>query len=325
MVDAALVGLGWWGRNILKAVQGKSGRMRFVHAVSKETDEARPLAEQHGFTLSASLETALEDPRVQAVVLATPHSLHADQIVRTASAAKPVFCEKPLALTRADAARAVAACAKAGVPIGVGQNKRFWPSMEALRAVLAAGTLGRVLHIEGHYSNENSGLHFSDWRALPSETPGAGMTGTGIHILDAFVNACGPVAEVQAQFIATKPSPDPRDTVAVLFRFANGVSGTLGAVRASPFYWRVHVFGDEGSVEALGETQLVVRTRGGRTETRELPPRDSLLAEFEAFADAVEGRAPYPITPSEMVDTIGAFEAITRSIAHGKPVNVAEL
>ena len=325
MIDAALIGLGWWGKNILKAVQGRSGKMRFVHAVSKEIDDARPLAEQHGFTLSADLDAALEDRRVQAIVLATPHSLHADQIVRVATAGKPVFCEKPLALKRADAARAVDACTKAGVPIGVGQNKRFWPSMEGLRSALASGVIGKVLHIEGHYSNENSGLHFSDWRALPSETPGAGMTGTGIHILDAFVNAVGAVDEVQAQFISTKPSPDPRDTISVLFRFENDVSGLLGAVRASPFYWRIHVFGDEGSIEALGETHLVIRTQGGKTDARDFPARDSLLAEFDAFADAVEGRAPYPITPQEMVNTIGAFEAITRSIETRKPVKVAAL
>jgi predicted dehydrogenase len=325
VIDAALIGLGWWGRNILKAVQGKSDKLRFVHGVSKEIDDAVPLAEQHGFRLSADLESALADSRVQAVVLATPHSLHADQIVRVAAAGKAVFCEKPLSLARADAARAVDACRKAGVPIGVGQNKRFWPSMQALREVLAERSLGRVMHIEGHYSNENSSQHFSSWRAEPSETPGAGMTGTGIHILDAFVNAAGPVAEVQAQFISVKPDPDPRDTISVLFGFENGVSGLLGAVRASPFYWRVHVFGDEGSVDALGETQIVVRRRGGKTESRELASRDSLLAEFEAFADAASGRAPYPITPQEMVDTIGAFEAITRSLERRAAVKVSDL
>jgi predicted dehydrogenase len=325
MIDAALIGLGWWGKNILKAVQGKSGKLRFVHAVSKELDEARPLADQHRLRLSGELDAALADPAVKAIVLATPHSLHADQIVRVAAAGKPVLCEKPLALKRADAARAVDACATAGVVIGVGQNKRFWPSMEGLREVVASGALGNILHIEGHYSNENSSQHFSSWRALASETPGAGMTGTGIHILDAFVNAAGPVDEVHAQFISTKPSPDPRDTISVLFRFENGISGLLGAVRASPFYWRVHVFGDKGSAEALGETQVVVRSRGGKTQVRDFPARDSLLAEFDAFADAVEGRAPYPITPAEMVNTIGAFEAITRSLESSAPVRASSL
>jgi predicted dehydrogenase len=322
MIQAAIIGLGWWGRNIVQSVQGRSDRLRFVHGVSKEIDAALPIAEAHGFTLSDDLERALADPRVEAVVLATPHSLHADQIVRVAAAGKPVFCEKPLALKRADAERAVAAVRRAGVPIGVGQNKRFWPSMVELRRVVAGGTLGRIMHIEGHYSNENSGLHFSAWRDSPEESPGGGMTGTGIHVLDAFVGLAGPVSEVQARVATFRGGHDPRDVASVMLRFASGVSGYFGLVRASPFYWRVQVFGDEGSVEALGETETVVRLRGGRVTRRQHDKVDSLLAEFDAFADAVTGRAPYPVSPAEMVDTIAAFEAIIRSMETGSPVSV---
>jgi len=325
MIDAAIVGLGWWGKNIVNAVQGRSMRLRFVRGVTKEVDETLPFASRHGLHLSSELDSVLDDARVKAVVLATPHSLHAEQIERVAAAGKPVFCEKPLALTHSDAARSVAACSKAGVLLGVGQNKRFWPSMRALREVVASGVLGRLMHVEGHYSNENSSQHFSSWRALKSETPGAGMTGTGIHIVDAFVNLAGPVDNVHAQFISARADPDPRDTISVLMRFENDVSGLLGAVRASPFYWRVHAFGDEASVEAIGETQLIVRYRGGRTESRELPPVDSLLAEFDAFADALTGDAIYPITGAEMIATIAAFEAITCSLDSGKTVRIAEL
>ena len=320
MINAAIIGLGWWGKNIVQCVQGKSTKLRFVHGVSKEIDAALPIAEANGFTLSDDLEKALNDKRVEVVVLATPHSLHADQIVRVAQAGKPVFCEKPLCLKRADAERAVAAVKKAGVPIGVGQNKRFWPSMVELRRVLGSGALGRVMHIEGHYSNENSGMHFSAWRALPTESPGGGMTGTGMHLLDAFVGIGGPVAEVTARVLTHRAGPDPRDAASVMFRFASNVSGYFGLVRASPIYWRVHVFGDEGSVESLGETEVVVRSRGGKADRREFPKVDSILAEMDAFADAVGGRAPYPITPVEMVNTIAAFEAIIQSMETGRPI-----
>lgn len=322
MINAAIIGLGWWGKAHLAAAQGKSTKLRFVHGVSKEIDAALPLAEAHGFTLSDDLERALADPRVDAVVLATPHSLHTEQVVRVAAAGKPVFCEKPFALKRADAERSVDACRRAGVPLGVGTNKRFWPSMVALRRVVASGALGRVMLIEGHYSNENSGLHFSAWRDSPDESPGGGMTGTGLHLLDGFVSIAGPVAEVNARLTTHRPGADPRDTIGVNFEFASGLTGYFGAVRASPVYWRVHVFGDEGSAEALGETQVVLRARGGRTEVRDFPKVDSILAELDAFADAVEGRAPYPITPREIVDVVAAFEAIIRSIGSRKPVAI---
>lgn len=323
MINAAIIGLGWWGKNIVNAVQGKSDKIRFVHGVSHEPDSVRDFAKEKGFTLSTSLEAALADPQVQAIALATPHSTHRKLVEQVAATGKAVFCEKPFALKFADALAMTKACKKAGVSIAVGQNKRFWPSMAELRKVVASGVLGRVLHIEGHYSNENSSNFFAPWRDLPSETPGAGMTGTGIHILDAFTNLAGPAAEVSAQFISTHAGHNPLDTVSVLFRFANGVSGFLGAVRPSPFYWRVQVFGDQGSAEALGETECIIRLSGGKTERKEFAKIDSLLAEFDLFADAVAGKAPYPITPDEMVNTIGAFEAITTSIETGKPVKLA--
>lgn len=322
MLKAAIIGLGWWGKNLVNAVQGKSERIRFVHGVSKEPDTVRELASKHGFRLTTELEEALADPQVEAVVLATPHSLHADQIVRVAAAGKPVFCEKPLSLTRTDAERAVAATRRAGVPLGVGQNKRFWPSTRELIKTVRSGVLGKLLHVEGHYSNENSSKHFSEWRADPRETPGAGMTGTGIHLLDVFSTLAGPAREVTAQFVSTKPSPDPLDTVSALFKFENGMTGMLGAVRATPIYWRVHVFGSEGNAEALGETELVLRLKGRQTEVQRFEPLDSIRAELEAFADAATGGAPYPITPDEMVTTVATFEAVIQSIARGSPARL---
>lgn len=322
MINAAIVGLGWWGKSITDAVQGKSGKLRFVHGVTQELDATRDYAKSKGFRLSATLDEALADPEVQAVVLATPHSLHCSQVMQVAAAGKAVFCEKPLSLTRTDAERAVSACKKAGVPLGVGQNKRFWPSCTELRRVIASGALGRIMHVEGHYSNEHSSKFFAPWRDLPAETPGAGMTGTGIHILDAFANVAGPAEKITAQFISHRAGADPRDTVSAMFRFKNGISGFLGAVRASPLYFRVHVFGDEGSVEALDETRTIIRLRGGKTEVKDFPKTDSVLAEIDAFAGAVSGVAPYPITTTEMIDTIGSFEAIITSIRTGDAVTL---
>ena len=322
MVKAAIVGLGWWGKNIVNAVQGKSTHLRFTRGVTKEIAETQAFAAQHELALTSELDDVLADREIEAVVLATPHSLHADQIVAAARAGKHVFCEKPLALKRGDAERAVKACLDAKRVIGVGQNKRFWPSMAALRATTAGGGLGRLMHIEGHYSNENSSNFFAGWRDKPDETPGAGMTGTGIHILDAFVSLAGPVATVTAQFKSMQGGHDPRDTISVLFEFKNGMSGTLGAVRPSPFYWRVHVFGDKGSAEALGETETVVRCSGQPVVRKTYAPLDSLRTEFDAFAGAVAGGPPYPITPHEMTSTIAAFDAIIQSLASGKPVRI---
>src|SRR5258708_21555742 len=103
MIDAAVIGLGRWGKNIVESVQGKSKRLRFIRGVSKEPDLVRDFAAAKGFELSTELEDTIADPRVQAVFLATPHSLHVAQISAVAAAGKPGWCEKPLALTPAAA------------------------------------------------------------------------------------------------------------------------------------------------------------------------------------------------------------------------------
>lgn len=325
MINAAIVGLGWWGRNIVGAVQGKSAKIRFVHGISQEPDAVRDLAREKGFRLSTSLDDALRDPEVQAVVLATPHSKHAEHIIAVAQARKPVFCEKPLCLTRKDAIRATDAVRSAGVPMGVGHNKHFWPGVAELRRVVASGVLGQVMHIEGHYSNENSSKFFAPWRDDPRETPGAGMTGTGMHILEVFSSIAGPAEQVTAQFCQFRGGKDPLDTVSALFRFRNGMSGFLGAVRPSPIHFRAHVYGSHGNAEALGENELVLRLTGKPVERKTLSGPESLLAEFDAFADAVEGRAPYPISVDRMVDIVGMFEATYRSMERNQPVRIDAL
>src|SRR4029077_7425605 len=132
---------------------------------------------------------------------------------------------------------------------------------------------------------------------------GGGMTGAGLHALDAMVGIAGPLKRVQAQLIERKPPPAPHDTAAALLEFQSGVSGLLATVRATPFYWRVHAFGTRGNAEVLGETEIVLRLSGAAAENMVLEPADSLRAELEAFADAIEGRAPYPISEAQMLAT----------------------
>ena len=116
-------------------------------------------------------------------------------------------------------------------------------------------------------SNENSGRFFGAWRHLAAESPGGGMTGAGIHVLDAFVHLMGPVQSVNAQLVTRKPPPDPTDMLSAMFRFASGATGVFATLRSTPSYRRVHVFGPAGSAEALGDTELVIRRSGKRCST----------------------------------------------------------
>jgi predicted dehydrogenase len=321
MIQAAVIGLGRWGKSLVAAAS-KSTRVRFVHGVSKEPDDMRGFAREHGFKLSTDFAEAVADLNVQAVFLATPHSLHVEQVAAVARAGKPVWCEKPLALTRAEAARAVAACREAGVVLGSGNNKRCFASMRELKRLVADGALGDILHVEGHFSNDHSTRVTGGWRDDPRESPGFGMTGAGLHVLDAFINLAGPIRRIDAKSFARKPPPDPRDVVAALVEFSSGATGLLATVRATVPFWRVHVFGTKGFAEARDEDTLRVGSLGQPVEEHVLPHVDSLQVLIEAFADAVEGRAPFPVSPAQMLDLIGAFEATIKSLQTGAPVEV---
>jgi predicted dehydrogenase len=312
MIDAAIVGLGRWGRTLVEAVQGQSDRLRFTRAVSRNPDRLRDFAGRHRLALVGELDAVLADRTIDAVVVATPHSLHCEQIIAAANAGKAVFSEKPLTLTKAEAGRAIETCGKAGVVLGIGTDKRFFPSLRELLRLAKGGELGRILHLEAHFSNEVAGT-FSEWRYSPEESPAGGMTGTGIHMLDALVALAGPVRRVQALLLSRKTPPDPLDSLSALLEFASGVSGTLAMVRSTPAYFRLHAFARNASAEVLGRTDLVLRRSGAEPQRLSFPPVDSVRANLEAFADAVAGVSPYPIPTSEMLDTIAAFEAIAEA------------
>ncbi|MGH7555777.1 MAG: Gfo/Idh/MocA family protein [Longimicrobiales bacterium] len=322
MIRAAIVGLGRWGRNLVSSVQGKSEHLQFTHTVVRRPADAREFAAKHGIELAADYGRVLADTGVQAIVLTTPHSLHTEQIVAAADAGKPVFCEKPLALARADAERSIEACRRAGVPLGLGYNKRFWPSMRELKRIVAGGELGEIQHVEGHFSNETTGRHYTGWRGEDAESPAGGLTATGVHVLDAFMDLAGPARLVQARLTARASTGAPLDTLSVFIEFRNRASGVLCGVRSTPQFWRVHVFGTEGSAEALEDTDLMVRRMDTAPRRLNFERVDSLRLELEAFARAVETGAPYPIPFEQMLDGVSAFEAIVQSIAEARPIDL---
>jgi len=239
-----------------------------------------------------------------------------------AKAGKPVWCEKPLALSRVEAARAVAATQKAGVPFALGNNKRCFSSMRELKRVVASGGIGEVLHIEGNFTNEHSTRVLGGWRDDPRESPGGGMTGAGLHVIEAIVNLAGPITSVDAKLFKQKPPPDPRDAGAALVQFESGATGVLATVRAAPAYWRIMVFGTKGWAEARDETVLTTALVGAPPETKVYPAVDSLGVILEAFGETIETGKAFIVSTDDMLDVAGAFEAIIRSMEQGAPVKV---
>ena len=108
----------------------------------------------------------------------------------------------------------------------------------------------------------------------------------------------------------------------MILEFKSGATGLLASVRPTPVFFRVHAFGTAGSAEARGANGVELRISGGKHQTMELEPLDALRYELEAFADAVRGLAPYPITPADMLATAETLEYAARAVDTRSPVTL---
>ena len=335
MIRAAIVGLGRWGRILVDAVHNRSQELRFTAGHSRTRASAEPFCAEHGISWCDDLDGILTDPEIDAVVFATPHSQHGDQVERAAAAGKHVFMEKPFTLDLPSAEAALAAVARAGVVLGVAYPRRFHPAMIELKTRLKDGRLGVPTHAEtaqaapaGHFMP--AGYY---WRADPKEAPAGAMTATGVHNLDALIYLFGRIDEVYCLNLR-RLLTRLEDTTSVLMRLENGMSASQFCSLVTAPTSRFAVYGSKGRAEILGQdpefrfTAVPEGMPAGRhhaapPEVIEYKGFNPLKAELEGFAAAVNRVRPYPISPEEILHGVAAFEAIVRSAATGQPVKVA--
>lgn len=338
MIRAAIVGLGWWGRTLVNAIQGgaeASAAIRFTAGHTRTRATAEAFCAERGIALKEDLDGVLRDPAIDAVVFATPHSQHGPQVERAAAAGKPVLMEKPFTLDLKSAERAVAASARAGILLAVAYPRRFHPSMIELKTRIDDGRLGIVSHSESEQASP-AGLSMAPdyWRADPKEAPAGAMTATGVHHMDALIYLFGRIEEAYC-LTRRRVMSGLDDTTSILFGLENGMSASLYCSLVSAVSYRFAVFGSKGCAElATPEYQFRFSPvpqgpRTGRYAAAEPEVIDHkgfnlLRTELEGFAAAIDGARPYPITPAEILHGVAVFEAIVRSAAENRPVKVAK-
>jgi predicted dehydrogenase len=290
-----------------------------------EPDPAgKEFAAANNFTHYGSDKEALQHPGVEAVILATPHSLHAEQIERAVAAGKHIFCEKPLALTRKGAEAVVAACARANLVLGMGHERRWEPPVAEMLAMARSGKLGRIQQVEGNFSHDKfTTLDPGNWRLNAEEAPVGGMTATGIHLTDLAVALLGPARDLRVSCERLSSKIPQGDTVSLHVRFKEGGTAYVSASLAMPFVSRFAVFGSKGwieirdkaHVEAPAGWVVTSAVAGGPITVTEVPPAEPVKDNLIAFARAVRGEAPYPITGEDLVNNITILEATIKSAA----------
>lgn len=339
MLQAAIVGLGWWGGTLVEAMQN-SPNMRFTAAFTRSRSEKdQELAAKYGLKLFDNFEAMVADPSINAVVLASPPIAHHEQILIAAKHGKHVFCEKPFVMTKKEAEDVIAAVTKAKVALGLGYNRRFHPSWVDLKRRITTGELGTILHAECTMSGPNGlSLTAAAWRARKEDAPCGGLFPMGVHAVDGFIDLFGEVDSVFCQSLRRAVPNDNDDTTSILFRMKDGPTAYLGTMMATAGTFRFQVYGSKamallgGTVHVIGQSShqrrsglfgsYVVQPIKGDAENIEVPEFDVNKAELEAFATAAKGGVPYPIPHAQMMHGVAATEAIINSARSGQAERV---
>ena len=322
MIRAAVYGLGRWGTRLIESVRD-SRKIRITTGITREPARHVELAQRVGIELAGSYAQVLKSGSIDAVILATPHSQHSAQVSEAAKAGKHVFVEKPFALTRASAERAIDACKAADVTLVVGFNRRYAPSFVEMLRRVEDGEIGEILHIEAQNSGPTGYTLKPDyWRSTRKEAPGGGMTARGVHGLDCMIRIAGHVASVYAssQRRALPAQIDMDDTTALLLKFAGGASGCLTTVFVTGDYWRVQALGTKGWLEFRSDTELVAQGLSGAPQVLQFAAVDKERAELEAFADAIAAAERFIVSPADIVNGVAVLEAIEKSSSRDRPV-----
>lgn len=318
MIHLAIVGPGRWGRILVESVQGISKTVKFTQAVARTPSKAREWCASQDIQLGDDLDKVLSDPDIDGLVLATPHTQHAEQITMAASAGKHVFCEKPVTLTRASIEAAMQAVRDAQLVFAAGHNRRFLPAIDRMKSMIDDGELGMILHVEGNMSGHIGARYTPDmWRVDPVESPAGGLAGSGIHVIDAMIHLLGPITTVTAQSDRLVNEIELDDTTQMLLRFESRATGYLTAMTATAPIFRIQVFGEKGWLELRDEINLEWVPVEGVRQKWVFPQVSTERLQLEAFAEAITSGTSYPISLDDVVNGVATFEAVSASLASG--------
>jgi predicted dehydrogenase len=336
MIRAAIVGLGRWGRSLVASVAGKSDDIGFLLACTGTRARAEDFCRENKITLLDSYEEILRRPDIDAVVLATPHSLHEAQALAAAAAGKHIFVEKPLTLDLKSARRVAEAARKAGLVLAVGLNRRFHPSFAELRGRAQDGRLGRIIAmVAQHTTSTAQFIALDNWRASPAEAPGGALTAVGVHALDCMIELASRVRDVRSVTARNYPGRSD-DTTTIMLRFASGAAGLLFCSVATATNFEFTVYGTSGLAEIsradLSRLRFAPAATAAPTgpvpapadEILQFPGFDTLHAELTAFARAIREAKPYPLPIDDVLHGMAVFDAVVQSAQSGAIVAVAE-
>lgn len=333
-INWGILGAGKIAERQMVSAIAQAPDQRLAAVMKRDRAQAQRFAEQHGVPrFYDTVPALLADREINAVYVATPPHLHAEQTIQAANAGKHVLCEKPLALNSGQAQSMIDACRANGVQLMVCYYQRYNTRHQQIKQLLAAGAIGQVTAVR---------LNFSDyfpptpgyWHHDPAISGGGPLMDLGVHCIDLLRYLCGEVTAVTA-LIDTLAAPSPvDDTATLLLKLANGaqavitshwstanfepqqsngleINGTLGTIQATPLSAKDSA-GTLRLVTAAGVQDFSVAPGGVR-------PHVALLIDF---AHALASNTPAPIPGEEGLAGLRVIEAAYQSAQSGRRIQI---
>ncbi len=311
----AMVGTGTAAELLLTPALKADPGAALWSVVSRTIDRAEQFAAEHGAQAPAPayerLADCLADPDLDAVIIATPDALHAEQAVAAARAGKHVFCEKPLATSSAAARAVVDVCMMHGVCLGVGYHHRFHAGHRAVAQALGAGAIGRLHHMRVQWSYRAKNA--SNWRAKRELAAFWALAGVGTHALDLvrwwMMPTCGEVSQVRSMISRAAWGGPNDETALLLLRFESGATAEIMASVLFDSPRRVDLYGSEGSVHCEGTLgpygEGTIHVAGEEVRWELAGPYEG---ELRDFTEAIRGFHPPEVSGDEAVRNIEILE-----------------
>jgi predicted dehydrogenase len=297
---------------------------------SRSLDRAGAYMERHQAELAFDdLDELLAEPEVEAVYVATPNALHAEQVVACLEAGKHVLVDKPMATTGRDARQMVEAAKRSKRTLSVMFQMRHHPANQQLKQLIEEGSLGSLSLMRAHM-----GFWFPPaevWRHERELAGGGAVMDLAPHGVDLLRFLAGDIVEVTATTANVQFHYDVEDLGLATLRFAAGAVGRLDVSYCSHEYGgRLEVFGSEasvvidGSLQQIGDYRLWYR-RGKTDQPAQIVEGQfdgCYVSAIEEFCDAVLQERHPAITAADGLAAVEVVEAIYESAETNRPVSL---
>ena len=315
MIKAASVGLGWWSDELAKSIYKKSKKIKIVSCYSKSKKKRIAFSKKYKTNYHDSYIALLKDPKIDAVVLTTPHSMHAKHSIEAMRNGKHVFVEKPMSTKYLDAKKMISASKKYRKNLSVGHNRRYSSVSNFINNLNRQKKIGKILHIEANYSASGAMKYKKNyWRANRKESPGGAVAAMGIHMIDLMCFFGGKIKSVQSlvKKFAVKVNMD--DTTSALFEFNKNCTGNLTTICACPYTTTLNIFGTHMNIFSdVDGNKINIFHKNGKKEKIKLKNKDTLFLELQEFADSCKNKKKYRIKNLEAAHNVKIMEAIVKS------------